>query len=585
MSGMEQFQHLKIQLAATKLATNNFSDDNCIGLGGFEKVYKGEIIHSRGETTVALKRLDRAFGQGDCEFWKEIMALSFYKHKNIISLLGYCDVDGEKILVYEYASKKSLDSYLSIDSLTWVQRLKICVGAAHGLAYLHTPGETKLRMLHRNIKSSNILLDNNWNAKISDFGLSKFAPANKQFTFMVSNPIGTYGYIDPLYHETGLLTKESDIYSFGVVLFEVLCGRLCYGKKLRPLAGLAQEYYQQNKISELIYNNIKDEINMSSLKLFADIAYQCLKRRREERPLMTQIVSALERALVVQEMAGDYGAGILSVKILGDPFVDHHFSKTWKNNTWNDYFVLYIDRYAPLQYRITTRKYNNWAIAAWVEEFSLYVKNFHVQELFILVINTESVTQHNCMGEATMNLSDLTPEVPMTCKLVVKDNTYQQIGYLKVEVLYKPVNINITNVYSSVLKAPVGTPKGGGLLVIIIQGANLDDESRHAHTSVSLLFRGEIRKTHSMMNTNKPKWLKEFTFLLEQPPTNENLHLEVINDSSMGLLLGKGSLGCVDISLASEVNMKLTNELHQVKQGNKLSNNYLQVELHWRTSD
>ncbi|MFS7914290.1 putative protein kinase RLK-Pelle-DLSV family [Helianthus anomalus] len=126
---------------------------------------------------VALKRLDPAFGQGNTEFWKEIMMLSFYKHENIISLLGYCDDHGEKIIVYEYASKKSLKAYLASNDLNWVQLLKICVGVARGLAYLHNPAEN-----HRDIKSSNILLDGNWSAKISDFGLSKFAPANNQFT-------------------------------------------------------------------------------------------------------------------------------------------------------------------------------------------------------------------------------------------------------------------------------------------------------------------------------------------------------------------------------------------------------------------
>ncbi|CAI9293519.1 unnamed protein product [Lactuca saligna] len=124
--------------------------------------------------------------------------LSLYKHDNIVSLLGFCDENDEKILVYEYASRRSLDSYLNKDDLIWIQRLNICIGAARGLAYLHNPFGTQQRVLHRDIKSSNILLDENWNAKISDLGL---------------------------------LTKESDVYSFGVVLFEVLCGRLCIGNK------------------------------------------------------------------------------------------------------------------------------------------------------------------------------------------------------------------------------------------------------------------------------------------------------------------------------------------------------------------
>nr|GFB75902.1 protein kinase, ATP binding site-containing protein [Tanacetum cinerariifolium] len=133
------FQHLKVDLQAIKSATNGFDDSHCIGKGGFGKVYKGELVHSKGQSVVAIKRLDRAFGQGDPEFWKEIIMLSLYRHNNIVSLRGFCDDCGEKILVYDYASKRSLDLYLNDKHLTWVQRLEICIGAARGLAYLHNP--------------------------------------------------------------------------------------------------------------------------------------------------------------------------------------------------------------------------------------------------------------------------------------------------------------------------------------------------------------------------------------------------------------------------------------------------------------
>ncbi|CAI9284884.1 unnamed protein product [Lactuca saligna] len=271
---INKFQHLKIQLEAIKLATNNFADENCIGRGGFGKVYKGDLVHSKGQRVVALKRLDPKFGQGNPEFWKEIIMLSLYKHENIVSLLGFCDESDEKILVYEYASRRSLDSYLKNDDLTWTRRLDICIGVARGLAYLHNPGVTQQRVLHRDIKSSNILLDENWNAKISDLGLSKFGPANQQYTFLVSNAVGTIGYCDPLYIETELLTKESDVYSFGVVLFEVLCGRLCITKK----------------------NGIQESLT----------AYRCLKRDLEDRPLISDVVSILESALKYQHGAPEF---------------------------------------------------------------------------------------------------------------------------------------------------------------------------------------------------------------------------------------------------------------------------------------
>ncbi|GKC63166.1 kinase-like domain-containing protein [Tanacetum coccineum] len=294
---IKQFEHLKITLEAIISATNNFADENCIGRGGFGKVYKGEIDN----TMVALKRLDREFGQGDPEFWKEIMMLSVYKHENIVSLLGYCDDCGEKILMYEYLPKKSLDRYLKSSELSWVQRLKLCIGAARGLAFLHNPEGTQQRVLHRDIKSSNILLDVNWNAKISDFGLSKFGPANQKNTFLISHPVGTHGYCDPLYAETGFLTKESDVYSFGVVLCEVLCGRLCMvDDKLQPLVGLIRQSFRQNMVNQIVFTNIRDEINPNSLDVFSKVAYQCLKLERDERPLITEIVRGLEAALLCQ---------------------------------------------------------------------------------------------------------------------------------------------------------------------------------------------------------------------------------------------------------------------------------------------
>lgn len=181
MSYMNDFEHLKIPLKDIRLATNDFGD-NPIGTGGFGKVFKGELSFPEGKKMVAFKRLDRKHGQGDDEFWKEITMLSQYKHENLISLLNFCNEDGERILVYEYANRGSLNSYLGKTSLTWTQLLKICHGAACGLNYLHDPSNTHQRVLHRDVKSSNILLDENLTAKILDFGLSKIGPANQQYT-------------------------------------------------------------------------------------------------------------------------------------------------------------------------------------------------------------------------------------------------------------------------------------------------------------------------------------------------------------------------------------------------------------------
>ncbi|KAJ0802444.1 putative protein kinase RLK-Pelle-CrRLK1L-1 family [Helianthus annuus] len=214
---MSDFDHLKIPM-------KDLDPAKVIGCGGFGRVYKGELSLPEGQVTVAFKQLDRRLGQGNIEFWKEIMMLSEYKHENLISLMHFCIDGDEMILVYEYASRGSLDRYLSdVSTLTWIQRLRICVGAARGL---RDPMWTQQRVLHRDIKSANILLDEKWIVKVSDFGLSKISPANQAYTYLVSNVVGTPGYCNPLYWELGFLSKEYDVYSFGVVLFEILCGRL-----------------------------------------------------------------------------------------------------------------------------------------------------------------------------------------------------------------------------------------------------------------------------------------------------------------------------------------------------------------------
>nr|GEY68649.1 receptor-like protein kinase HERK 1 [Tanacetum cinerariifolium] len=188
------------------------------------------------------------------------MMLSRYKHENLVSLLGFCDECGENILVYEYLSNKSLDMYLSSKDLSWSQRLNICIGAARGLQYLHDPEGTQQRVLHRDIKSANILLDENWKAKVSDFGLSKFGPANQQFTFLVSNTVGTFGF----------------------------------------LPTLALKSYREMKLDTIIFNCLRGQISPNCLYTFSTVAYRCLQRDCKERPLIVEIVKELETALEYQ---------------------------------------------------------------------------------------------------------------------------------------------------------------------------------------------------------------------------------------------------------------------------------------------
>ncbi|KAI7726422.1 hypothetical protein M8C21_027360 [Ambrosia artemisiifolia] len=293
------------------------------------------------------------------------------------------------------------------------------------------------------------------------------------------------------------------------------------------------------------------------------------------------------------EKAGVHIAGILNVKVLQITDVRRREDRFVAANP---YLILYIKRLRQEHKHLKTSVKQNEVNAEWNEEFTLYVENIRAQRLFILVNNVVSVKKHDYLGKAVMKLTYLTPEIPVICKLDIMGESYDHIGDLKIEVVYKPfaydcIPTSLEDVTSLVQKAPVRTPKGGGLLIIIIHGAYLYREKDHAHSSVSLLFRGQLRKTQSMMNTNRPIWLQEFTFMLEQPPMNDNLHIKVINNSWLGLFRGKGSLGHTNIRLADVVKKKWTNELYQLKssyfdkdhQYGKC--NYLQVELCWRTSD
>ncbi|KAJ0896254.1 putative protein kinase RLK-Pelle-CrRLK1L-1 family [Helianthus annuus] len=296
MSSTEEVNYLQIPLQELSDATNAFSEQNLIARGGFGKVYKGVSVN---HGNMAIKMLDPLLGQGDHEFKTEIALLSVYKHENMVSLLGFCDEDGKKILVYKHESNGSLDKHLKSTDLTWIL-VQICLDAARGLQYLHNDVGSEHRILHRDIKSSNILLDENWKAKIADFGLSRVSPANTQSTFLISNVCGTIGYIDPDYYNTGLLTQKSDVYSFGVVLFEVLCGRPTRVRAFRDerqfLTNLIKIHWRRKTLDEIIYPDLQKQINGASLVTFSSIAYQCLMSGNE-RPTMKKVVEQLQKAL------------------------------------------------------------------------------------------------------------------------------------------------------------------------------------------------------------------------------------------------------------------------------------------------
>ncbi|GKF76226.1 protein kinase-like domain, concanavalin A-like lectin/glucanase domain protein, partial [Tanacetum coccineum] len=191
----------------------------------------------------------------------------------------YCNETHEKIIVYEHASRGSLDNYLNDVGLTWRKRLQICIDVATGLAFLHGGGQERNVVIHRDIKTANILLFDDWKAKVADFGLSMRSRIDEETNYVADHVCGTQGYCDPLYSKLGFLTIESDVYSFGVVLFEILFGRSTYAvykQKERFLHSLVKDYYEEGKQDELVFEAIKEQIVPKSLSIFQKIAYQCL---------------------------------------------------------------------------------------------------------------------------------------------------------------------------------------------------------------------------------------------------------------------------------------------------------------------
>ncbi|KAL3523599.1 hypothetical protein ACH5RR_016433 [Cinchona calisaya] len=299
----------RFSLSEIKLATQNFSDAFVIGRGGFGKVYKG-FIHRISED-VAIKRLSIYSRQGAREFWTEIETLSKLRHVHLVSLLGYCNEDQEMILVYEYMPCGTLADNLyklsrkgkDIAPLSWEQRLKICIGAARGMEYLHIG--TKCAVIHRDVKDSNILLDGNFVAKISDFGLSKLEYVNQSKSYISTKVKGTPGYWDPEYVMTRRLTRKSDVYSFGIVLLVVLSGRPAGGdrnhEEPQSLLSCFRECISEGDVDRIIDPSLQGKISSNSLREFLKCVENCLHDLSKKRPTMSQVVVRLEKALEQQE--------------------------------------------------------------------------------------------------------------------------------------------------------------------------------------------------------------------------------------------------------------------------------------------
>ncbi|XP_057991348.1 L-type lectin-domain containing receptor kinase IX.1-like [Hevea brasiliensis] len=264
-------------------ATNNFAEEGKLGQGGFGGVYRGYLSN----LSVAVKRVSKGSKQGRKEYMSEVKIISKLRHKNLVQLVGWCHEKGEFLLIYEFMPNGSLDSHLfkSENMLSWTVRYKIAIGLASALLYLHE--EWEQCVVHRDIKSSNVTLDSNFNTKLGDFGLARLM--DNELCLNTTGLAGTIGYMAPEYISSGKASKGSDVFSFGVVALEIACGR----RSQISLVGWAREAYGNGRVLDVADGRLGMDFNVEQMECLLTVGLWCAHPDFNLRPSIRQALQVL----------------------------------------------------------------------------------------------------------------------------------------------------------------------------------------------------------------------------------------------------------------------------------------------------
>ncbi|XP_021851178.2 cysteine-rich receptor-like protein kinase 44 isoform X2 [Spinacia oleracea] len=290
---IENFNSLQYSFEAIKVATNDFSNDNYLGEGAFGAVYKGKLPD---EQEIAVKRLARNSVQGDVQFKNEILILTKLQHRNLVRLLGFCFEEEEMLLIYEFVINKSLDSFLfdpiqsSSSSMPWETRYRVINGIARGLVYLHE--DSRLRIVHRDLKAGNVLLDTDFNPKIADFGMAKLFNID-QTQSVASTMVGTFGYMAPEYVLHGHVSTKSDVFSFGILILEIVSGQRIssfkiIGEKPENLLTFAWNKWLEGKAWNIVDPTLPSAFSTEILRCI-HIGLLCVQHNMADRPTMSSV--------------------------------------------------------------------------------------------------------------------------------------------------------------------------------------------------------------------------------------------------------------------------------------------------------